>query len=99
MHLEGNFSNPNRYLLEGESWQTAPGESTLGSMAVKGVHTVDAIISLVVPVKHVVAQSLRKVLSVGNNKTSLLLGFGNVTSGYIGTMDATGFLFRLSVFG
>jgi predicted dehydrogenase len=99
LHLEGNFSNPAGYLSEGGNWRTEPGESTLGSMAAKGVHTIDAMVGLVGPIKCVTGQSSRKVLTAGDDTTSVMLGFGDSISGYVGTMDATGYLWRLAVFG
>lgn len=99
MDLKGNFSNPAGYLLEGGNWRTEPGESTLGLMAAKGVHVIDAMVGLVGPVKQVTGESSRKVLRAGDDTTSVMLGFGDGISGYVGTMDATEFLWRLAVFG
>jgi predicted dehydrogenase len=99
LHLEGNFSNPSGYDLKEGAWRVAPGESTLGGMAAKGVHMIDAMVGLAGPVERVHALSSRKVLSVADDTTAMLLWFGKGTNGYAASLEATGYIWRLAVFG
>lgn len=99
LHVEGNFSNPSGYDLKEGAWRVAPGESSLGGMAAKGVHVIDAMVGVVGPVEWVNAISSRKVLSVADDTTAMLMGFGNGTSGYAASLEATAYIWRLAVFG
>jgi predicted dehydrogenase len=99
LHLEGNFSNASGYDLKEGAWRVAPGESTLGGMAAKGVHMIDAMVGLVGPVERVHATSSRKVLTVADDTTAMLLWFGKGTSGYAASLEASAYIWRLAVFG
>jgi predicted dehydrogenase len=99
LHLEGNFSGPSGYRRKEGVWRVEPGESSLGSMAGKGLHCVDAMIGLAGPIRRVSATSTRKVLKLSEDTTAMMLQFDDGTSGYLGSLDATAFMFRLCVFG
>jgi predicted dehydrogenase len=99
LHLEGNFSGPSGYSRKEGNWRVEPGESPLGSMAGKGLHAIDAMIGLAGPIERVNAVCTRKVLPASDDTTAMLLWFGDGTSGYLGTLDATAFMWRLAVFG
>ncbi len=99
LHIEGNHSGFGGYHRQKGSWRLMPEESPLGAMAGKGLHAIDAMIGLAGPVKRVTAVSTHKVLRDGDDTTAMLLQFGDGTSGYLGAMDATAFMWRLAVFG
>ncbi|MBT3764560.1 MAG: Gfo/Idh/MocA family oxidoreductase [Rhodospirillaceae bacterium] len=99
LHMEGNFSNPSGYDLKEGVWRVAPGESTLGGMAAKGVHMIDAMVGLAGPAQRVHAVSTRKALTVADDTTAMLLWFGKGTSGYAASLEATAYIWRLAVFG
>ena len=99
LHLEGNFSGPSGYRRKEGNWRVQPGESPLGSVAGKGLHAIDAMIGLAGPIERVNAVCTRKVLPASDDTTAMLLWFGDGTSGYLGTLDATAFMWRLAAFG
>ena len=99
LHLEGNFSGPSGYRRKEGNWRVEPGESSLGSMAGKGLHCIDAMVGLAGPIQRVSATSTRKVLPLSEDTTAMMLQFAEGTSGYLGSLDATAFMFRLCAFG
>lgn len=99
LHIEGNFSGPSGYRRKEGNWRVEPGESPLGSMAGKGLHCIDAMVGLAGPIQQVNAISTRKVLPLSEDTTAMMLKFGAGTSGYLGTLDATAFMWRLCAFG
>jgi predicted dehydrogenase len=99
LHIEGNHSGFSGLNRNEGSWRSDLNESPLGSMAGKGLHVIDAMIGLAGPVQRVNAISTRKVTSANDDTTTLMLEFGEGTRGYLGTLDATAFMWRLCVFG
>ena len=99
LHIEGNHSGFGGFHRKKGNWRTIPKENPLGGMPSKGLHAIDAMVGLAGPIKRVNAISSRKVLPDGDDTTAMLLQFGEGTSGYLGSMDATAFMWRLSVFG
>ncbi len=99
LHIEGNHSSFAGFNRKEGSWRVDPNESPLGSMAGRGLHAIDAMIGLAGPIQRVQATSSRKVLPECDDTTTLMLEFGAGTRGYLGTLDATAFMWRLAVFG
>ncbi|MBT3766352.1 MAG: Gfo/Idh/MocA family oxidoreductase [Rhodospirillaceae bacterium] len=99
LHIEGNHSGFGGLNRKKGAWRVDPSESPMGAMAGKGLHAIDAMIGLAGPIKQVNAISTHKVLDDCDDTTAMLLQFGAGTSGYLGTMDATAFMWRLAVFG
>jgi predicted dehydrogenase len=99
LHLEGNHSGFSGLERKEASWRSDLNESPLGSMAGKGLHVIDAMIGLAGPIKRVNAISTRKVTTANDDTTTLMLEFDQGTRGYLATLDATAFMWRLCVFG
>jgi predicted dehydrogenase len=65
-----------------------------------GVHAIDGMIDLSGPIDTVFCQSFRRVVAVdSDDTTSMLFRMQDGSSGYLGTMTATGPGFSFQVFG
>ena len=100
LHLEGNFCGPSAYRFPRGHWRHDPGEVPAGGMTGRGVHVIDAMLSLAGPIEQVTAQSFRLAQDFGvDDTTSMLLRFAGGATGYLGTVIATAETWRLQVFG
>ena len=100
LHMEGNFCGPSAYRFPRGHWRHDREEGPAGGMTGRGVHVVDAMLSLAGPVEQVTAQSHRLVQDFGmDDTTSMLLRFRSGATGYVGTVIATAETWRLQVFG
>ncbi|MBC7468694.1 MAG: Gfo/Idh/MocA family oxidoreductase [Ramlibacter sp.] len=100
LHLEGNFCGPSAYRFPKGHWRHDPGEVPAGGMTGRGVHVIDAMLSLAGPIEQVTAQSFRLAQDFGvDDTTSMLLRFASGATGYLGTVIATAETWRLQVFG
>ena len=100
LHLEGNFCGPSAYRFPKGHWRHDPGEVPAGGMTGRGVHVIDAMLSLAGPIAQVTAQSFRLAQDFGvDDTTSMLLRFASGATGYLGTVIATAETWRLQVFG
>ncbi len=100
LHIEGNCSGDQGYrFLEG-NWRATPDESPGGGFTGKGIHLVDSMIHLCGRINEVHAVSLKQILKAGmDDTTSMLFRFESGMSGYLGTISATGNIWRMFVFG
>lgn len=100
LHLEGNFCGPSAYRFPKGHWRHDTGEVPAGGMTGRGVHVIDAMLSLAGPIEQVTAQSFRLAQDFGvDDTTSMLLRFASGATGYLGTVIATAETWRLQVFG
>lgn len=100
LHIEGNFCGPSAYRFPKGHWRHDRAEGPAGGMTGRGVHVVDAMLSLAGPIEQVTAQSVRLVQDFGmDDTTSMLFRFANGATGYLGTFIATAETWRLQVFG
>lgn len=100
LHMEGNISAAVGAAYSSEHWRTQSTESPAGGMTGLGIHIIDAMISILGPVKGVIARSFRQTVAVEMDDTTImLLKFANGATGYLGTLTATPFVWRLQVFG
>ena len=100
LHLEGNFCGPSAYRFPKGHWRHDTGEVPAGGMTGRGVHVIDAMLSLAGPIEQVTAQSFRLAQDFGvDDTTSMLLRFAGGATGYLGTVIATAETWRLQVFG
>ena len=100
MHLEGNFCGPSAYRFPRGHWRHDTGEVPAGGMTGRGVHVIDAMLSLAGPIEQVTAQSFRLAQDFGvDDTTSMLLRFASGATGYLGTVIATAETWRMQVFG
>jgi predicted dehydrogenase len=69
-------------------------------MTGRGVHVIDAMLSLAGPIEQVTAQSFRLAQDFGiDDTTSMLLRFASGSTGYLSTVIATAETWRMQVFG
>lgn len=100
MHVEGNFCGNRAYHFREGMWRADPSENPAGGMGAMGIHMVDALIHLCGPIASVQAQSFRQVLEIPvDDTTSMLFRFKSGISGYLGTITATPWLWRIQAFG
>lgn len=100
LHVEGNFSGPSGYRHQKSNWRGSAAESPLGGMTGKGLHLTDLMISMCGAATEVDARSLRQVLELDfDDTTIMLLRFAAGPTGYLGTMTATADTIRFQVFG
>lgn len=100
LHIEGNFCGPSAYRFREGHWRHDREEGPAGGMTGRGVHVVDAMLSLAGPIEQVTAQSLRLVQDFGmDDTTSMLFRFASGATGYLGTVIATAETWRMQVFG
>lgn len=99
-HIEGQFSGPPSYQTEPGNWRSNQTESPAGSMAARGVHSIDSMVHLAGLVETVFAFSgkLEHAIDV-DDTTSCLLRFAGGATGYLGTLHATSTFYRIHVFG
>jgi predicted dehydrogenase len=99
-HIEGQFSGPPSYQTEPGNWRSNQTESPAGSMAARGVHSIDSMVHLAGLVETVFAFSGRLQHEIDvDDTTSCLLRFKNGVTGYLGTLHATSTFYRIHVFG
>lgn len=100
LHLEGQFSGPSGYSLKPGMWRAERTECPAGAMTARGIHALDAMISMAGPVKSVFCHSENRVIGVDvDDVTSGLLRFDSGATGYIASHHATGEIWRLQVYG
>ena len=101
LHIEGQHSGPSGYKLQ-RNWRATRAESPAGSMAPRGIHTLDSMINIGGLVSEVYAHSARRKLQAPidmDDTTSMLLKFKNGITGYFSTIFVTGELWRVHAFG
>lgn len=100
MHFESTMTFPNALKLRPEQWRADPEETPCGGLTPMGVHAIDAMIDLCGPVDTVFCQSFRRVVEIPcDDTTSILFRLRDGSSGYLGTLTATGPGFSLGLFG
>ena len=102
LHIEAQHSGPTGYRLQPGNWRSTRAEAPAGGMTARGIHTLDAMISIAGPATSVFAFSDKRKLP-GNidmdDTTSMLLRFSGGATGYLGTIFVTAELYRVHVFG
>lgn len=100
LHIEGNFSGAFGLGYKPGMWRTSGSESPAGGLTAMGIHVIDAFIYLCGEVETASGYSLRRVLPVEMDDTTVgVLRFANGMTGYLTTMMATAWIWRLQVFG
>jgi predicted dehydrogenase len=100
MHVEATMTFPNALLLKPTQWRANREETPCGGLTPMGVHAIDGMIDLCGEIDHVFCQSFRRVVEIdSDDTTSVLLRMKDGTSGYLGTVTATGPGFSFQVFG
>ena len=100
LHFEATMTFPNALALKADAWRADRDETPCGGLTPMGVHAIDGMIDLGGPIDTVFCQSFRRVVAVdSDDTTSMLFRMKDGTSGYLGTMTATGPGFSFQVFG
>lgn len=100
MHFEATMTFPNALFLKPDQWRAHRDETPCGGLTPMGVHAIDGMIDLGGPIDHVYCQSFRRVVQVdSDDTTSMLFRMKDGSSGYLGTITATGPGFSFQVFG
>ncbi len=100
LHIEANMTFPNALFLKPGAWRADKHETPCGGLTPMGVHAVDGMIDLSGEIDEVYCQSFRRVVEVdADDTTSMLFRMKDGSSGYLGTMTATGGGFSFQVFG
>ncbi len=100
LHIEGNFSGAFGLGYKPGMWRTDASESPAGGLTAMGIHVVDAFIYLCGEIESATGYSLRRVLPVDMDDTTVaILRFASGMTGYLTTMMATAWIWRLQVFG
>ncbi len=100
LHIEATMTFPNALALKADAWRADREETPCGGLTPMGVHAIDGMIDLSGEIDHVYCQSFRRVVQVdSDDTTSMLFRMKDGSSGYLGTMTATGPGFSFQVFG
>ena len=96
LHLEGHNSNENSNVAAG-GWRTLESESPGGGMTGAGLHALDAMVGIAVPLKHARAAHLPEPPPAPRDAASALLEF-NWRDGPLATVRTTPFFWRVHAF-
>jgi predicted dehydrogenase len=100
LHIEATMTFPNALFLKPDAWRAQREETPCGGLTPMGVHAIDGMIDLSGEIDQVYCQSFRRVVQVdSDDTTSMLFRMKDGSSGYLGTMTATGPGFSFQVFG
>ena len=100
LHVEGQFAGPTGLRIAPGNWRGTAVEAPGGGMTARGIHVLDAMISMCGSVSSVFAISQRRVLDLEmDDTTAALLEFDSGVSAYLGTLMASGDYWRVHLFG
>jgi predicted dehydrogenase len=99
LHVEGHNSNENSQGIT-RGWRLSPQESPGGGLTGAGLHVLDALVSMLGPVRRVYAQLRQRDAGPPPLDTAIMtLDFVNGVTGTLATVRATPFYWRVHVFG
>jgi predicted dehydrogenase len=99
LHIESHYSNENSG-ANFAPWRDLASESPGGGMTGAGIHALDALVYLMGPLKRVHGQLIvRKPRPDPSDTVSVVIEFQNGVSGFLGTVRASPFYWRVHVFG
>ena len=100
LHVEAQFHADGGLKYTDDHWRASGEESPAGGMTGLGIHSVDALISFLGPIKEVTATSERRVLKVPiDDVTFFTMRFESGVTGYYSTCFATPRDWRIQVAG
>lgn len=100
LQCETTMTAPNGLVLPAKHWRANSAETPAGGMTGLGVHMVDAMIDFFGPIDEVFCYSThRAVPNDTDDATTVLLRMKNGVLGYLGTMLATPFAYRITTYG
>jgi predicted dehydrogenase len=99
LHVEGHNSNENSQNITA-GWRLSPDESPGGGLTGAGLHVLDALVSMLGPIRRISAQlSQREQGPPPLDTAVLMMDFVNGVTGTLSTIRATPFYWRVHVFG
>jgi predicted dehydrogenase len=99
LHVESHYSNENSG-AHFSAWRDLASESPGGGMTGAGIHALDSLVNLIGPLKRVHGQLIvRKPQPDPHDTVSVILEFQNRVSGFLGSVRASPFYWRVHVFG
>ena len=99
LHIEGHNSNENSQAITA-GWRLSPEESPGGGLTGAGLHVLDALVSVLGPVRRVYAQLTSREAGPPPLDTAVMtLEFANGVTGTLATVRATPLYWRIHVFG
>jgi predicted dehydrogenase len=99
LHVEGHNSNENSQNVT-SGWRLSPDESPGGGLTGAGLHVLDALVSMMGPVRRVYAQLNSRAQGPPPLDTAMLaIDFVNGATGTLATVRATPLYWRVHVFG
>jgi len=100
LHVEAQFHADGGLNYTDTHWRASDTESPAGGMTGLGIHSIDALISFLGPIREVTASSERRVLTVPiDDITFFTMQFESGVSGYFSTCFATPRDWRIQVLG
>src|SRR4030095_254878 len=100
LHVEATMTFPNALALKPDAVRAHKDETPCGGLTPMGVHAIDGMIDLCGEIASVYCQSFHQIVPVdADDTTSMLFRMKNGSSGYLGTITATGPGFSFHVFG
>ena len=100
LHVEAQFHSDGGLRYTPDNWRASENESPAGGMTGLGIHTIDALISLLGPISSLRAHSARQVIKVPIDDTTFYtLKFAKGFTGYVSTCFATSRDWRIQVLG
>ncbi len=100
LHVEAQFHAEGASRYTGDHWRASDTESPAGGMTGLGIHSIDALISCMGPVKNLTAISERRVASVPIDDTTFFtMRFESGATGYFSTCFVTPWDWRIQILG
>ena len=100
INVEGNFSGAFGLTYSDDAWRASDSDAPTGGLTAMGIHMIDIFIHLLGPIESVQAQAFRNVEDIVVDDTvNLVVRFVSGVPGYLTTMMATAWIWRLQVFG
>ena len=100
INVEGNFSGAFGLSYSSDMWRARDGDAPAGGLTAMGIHMIDLFIHLLGPIESVQARAFRRVENIPIDDTvNLAVRFASGVPGYLTSMMATPWIWRLQVFG
>lgn len=100
INIEGNFSGAFGLNYTDDLWRASETDAPAGGLTAMGIHVIDLFIHLLGEIDTVQARAFRRVEGMPIDDTvNLAVRFASGVPGYLTTMMATPWIWRLQVFG
>ena len=100
INVEGNFSGAFGLSYTSDAWRASDADAPAGGLTAMGIHVIDIFVHLLGPIESVQAQAFRRVEGVQIHDTvNVVVRFASGLPGYLTTMMATPWIWRLQIFG